>query len=215
MPKAEIPVSTAKITAIGTYGPATWNNVFYAAVTTFDPSHLQDVAALCADAIVALYGDANIKPWINAACQLQETRVRFRDSSSSVYRATLADVVAGTHAGDGLPAQVCKLINWQTGDPRKGGKPRTYLTGVSDGELADTANILSAVRTPINTALVGWITANLTRAHGTASGLVFGEMSFRDANAWRTTPLFYPFIAGTVSPVVATQRDRVDRLRPS
>lgn len=214
MPKAEIPVSSARISAIGTYVPTTWENVFYAVVNTFDPAHLQDVAALCADAIVALYNDAGIKPYLHNTFALQETRVVFRDSSSSVYRATLADVVVGTHAADGLPAQVAYLINWQTGDPRRGGKPRSYFAGVPDGVMLDSANILSTVRTSINTALVGWITANLTRAHGTASGIVFGEMSFRDAKAWRTTPVFYPFIAGTVSPVVATQRRRPDRVRP-
>jgi len=213
MPKAEIPVSSAKIDAIGTYGPATWANVFYAVITTFDPDHLQDVAALCADAIANLFGASHIATKLADDWQLETTRVRFRDSTDSVYRATIASAVGGTGGATGEPAQVSYLIDWQTGDPRKGGKPRTYLVGVPDSAMTDSVRVDGGIRADMNAMLVDWIEANLTRTHGTASGIVFGEMSFVNAKADRTTPLFYPFIAGTVSPEVATQRRRVNRLR--
>ena len=37
------------------YGPATSANAFYAVITTVDPTQLQDVVALCADAARAFY----------------------------------------------------------------------------------------------------------------------------------------------------------------
>jgi hypothetical protein len=41
--------------------------------------------------------------------------------------------------------------------------------------------------------------------------VTFGEMSFVDAGAYRTTPTFFPITDGNPRTVLATQRRRVDR----
>jgi hypothetical protein len=140
-------------------------------------------------------------------------RITFRVDSGSTYRVTVADAHAGNVSSTEEAAQVAYLIDWQTGDPRKGGKPRQYITGVPTNQLADPANVSSGTISTVNTALTTWLGGLAARSHGTASGLELVEMSFRDGKAWRAEGHPFTVISGFLNPVLATQRRRVDRLR--
>lgn len=210
--KPPIPVGVAKIGIQGTFAPATWAVIWYAAIGSWDPAHLNDVIGLVGDRVGHFFNDV-LKPEASYNFKTVLYKVGFRDAAGSLYRATVADAQVGAKSGDYQDAQVAWLFNWTTNDDRRGGKPRSYFPGVPSSAMADSAAILSSVQTNINTPLVTWLSDNLTAAHGTASGFQLLELSFVDGGVDRTTAADWPVRAGILNPWVATQRRRVDRLR--
>lgn len=214
MPKAQIPVTTARAAQHGTYGGCSWENVFYYQVGDVTGHTPGDVVESVAAATALLYSDigaANFKDsWATTWCT-----VTYRDAVDSIVRVRVADAFAGSNNAFAEAADVSYLINWSSSDPRKGGKPRQYLCGVPGNALADAAALTSGVQTAFNTALTNWLTAIITPGTGRPIALQLVEMSFRDSKAWLDPPVTYPILGGTVNPVVANQRRRVDRRRPS
>lgn len=208
--KPQIPVGSAKAAAHGYLGPSSWVNVFYFDIDA--GSHTPgDVIAAVADAVHDFYHDAIGLGGQPNTWRTTWTTVTYRDAEDSLVRVRVADAQAGTHSGDFQDAQVAYLMNWSTGDPRRGGKPRTYVSGVVDGSMQDSAFLTSAVITGFGTSLTTWLEDLPTRD----PALQLVEMSFRDGNTWRDSAVSYPIIGGAVNPVIATQRRRVNRLRPS
>jgi len=211
MPKAPIPVGYSKVVVQGTYGGTSWANVLYFDTETSDPGFPNDAMAAAKLAARTLYAD--LAPH-NMSDQWTTTtfKVTYRADSSSTYTVTLADAIAGADADTGEDAQVCYLINWVSGDARRGGKPRTYIPGVENSAMLDRARLNTTFQGNYNTAIDSWLAAfPFTVSSGHATALV--EMSFVNAKADRVTPVAIPIVSGHVNPVVATQRRRVDRER--
>jgi hypothetical protein len=206
--KPQIPVGTAKVEVTGTYGPTTWANVFYVLIDA-GSSTPGDVIAAVVEWFQDLYDDGFGLDELSTAWAHSFTTVTYRDAEDSIVRLKVADAQAGTNSSGDQDAQVAYLVNWATGDPRRGGKPRTYITGVPDNRLLDQARVAPGVRTTINGRLATWLTSEL--AAPIPMQLV--EMSFRNGNADRAEAVTFPIIGGTLSDVVATQRRRIDRLR--
>lgn len=208
--KAQIPVGSCKVAVHGFYGPTSWVNVYYVVVDA--GSHTPgDVIAAVASWFHTLYHDSLAGGAVTGQWRLSSITVTYRDATDSLVRVRVADATVASGSPNGQDGQVCYLINWSTGDPRRGGKPRTYVTGVIDENMADSAFVTSAHIAAINPLLLTW----LESGPGLSIPMQLVEMSFRDANTWRDTPHTYPIIGVSMNPVVATQRRRVDRLRPS
>lgn len=208
-----LPVGYARAAAQGMYGPCTWANIFYFGVGPGDGSTPAQTMADIGQAVAALYDGLDLGNF-SADWALQTVKVFWQDAEGSIQKATVADAKAGTGSTDEAPAQVCYLLNWTGTDARKGGKPRNYLCGVPGDRMADSANINSSTLAEMNLALATWLIdlPDTTKwTNGTALQLV--EMSFYEAKAKRALPVPYAINTGHVSPVVATQRRRVDRLR--
>lgn len=208
--KPPIPVGYIKVAQHGGLGPAGWVNVFYLAVTP--GSHTPgEVIAAAADAIHDFYTDAMSLAAFPGEWSTTWCTVTYRDAEDSTVRIRVADAESGTASGDTQDAQVSYLVNWSTGDPRRGGKPRTYVCGVPDSVMADSAFINPSTVHDINTTLLPWLVGLPSRT----IPLELVEMSFRNDNTFRDVAAHYPILGATLNPVVATQRRRVDRLRPS
>jgi hypothetical protein len=208
--KPPIPVGSAKAALHGFLGPASWVNVFYFDVDAGAHTPGEVIAAV-AQAVHDLIHDGFSLSYFPTAWRTTWCTVAFRDATDSLVRLRVSDAQVGTGSGGYQDAQVSYLINWSTGDPRRGGKPRQYIAGVLDGLMADSAFLVAAATTGTDPALLAWLEDLPTRD----PALQLVEMSFRNALAWRDTALSYPIIGVTVNPVVATQRRRVGRLRPS
>lgn len=211
MAKAMIPPGYVKAEAIGTYGPASWANVMYFDASPSDPTHPEDVATAMANALHAFYAGLPLSR-IETAWLVQTYKVFYRADPSSAYSFTLADAIGGANVGEGQDAQVAYLINWVSGDARKGGKPRQYIPGIANSERADTARLTAACIAAFDTALTAWLAA-FPFVHGTATIEGMVEMSFVNAKADLHPPIARPIRAGRLNPIVASQRRRVDRLR--
>jgi len=208
--KPLIPVGTAKIVAEGSYGPTTWANVFYVTIDagTHTPG---DVIANCVTFIHGFYATAFSAASFPSGWALSTIVVTYRDAEDSIVRVRVADAIAGSAGAGGQDAQVAYLVNWSTGDIRRGGKPRQYVTGVPDGVVADSARLNAGTVTAVTGRLITFLTSGLTLS--TPMQLV--EMSFRNGNADRVAAVTFPIIGASLNPVVATQRRRVGRLRAS
>lgn len=210
--KPPIPVGVVKATAVGTYGPTLWNNVWFFSPIT-PGTLIADTFNLVKDRLHAFYNDC-WRPNLSVHWTVSEYKIAYRDAEDSIVRFTLADALAGgIGAGQDQDAQVAALVNLSTGDPRKGGKARKYIPGLVTAAMADPARLDPAFVTARNTAMATWLAANLTASSGGATGLLTLELSFRNAKTWRAAAVPFEVHAATCNPIVATQRDRVDRLR--
>jgi hypothetical protein len=193
----------------GLLGPASWVNVFYFDVTP--GSHTPgEVIAAVAETVQDLYDEVFSMSSFPSDWSTTWVTCTYRDTSSSTVRVRVADALAGSGGASLALANACYLINWSTGDPRRGGKPRQYIAGVPDGACTDSVHVAASLLSGWNTNLITWLTAMVSET--IPHQLV--EMSFRDGNAWRSSALSYPILGGSVNPVIATQRRRVDRQRP-
>lgn len=214
MAKAQIPVGYAKAAQHGTLQGCDWVNVFYYLIGDTTGHTPGDVVAAVAKATALFYSDAMVLAAMPNVWTTDYCTVTYRDAADSIVRLRVADAQTGGSGSSTQDAQVAYLINWSSTDPRRGGKPRQYVAGVADTYMQDSAALTAARQTAINTGIVTWLTEILTPGTGRAVGMQLEELSFRNGNAWRTDPVSYPIIGGTVNPIVATQRRRVDRRRP-
>jgi hypothetical protein len=210
--KPDIPVGTIKAEVMGDYLETTWANVYYFAVGSSDPAHNEDVALLVHDATSALYA-THLLDILSVNWHISNTKITYRDASDSHYKRTYVEDYTGGVSGGSQDAQVAYLINWATNDPRKGGKPRNYIVGVPDSIVAGSAKLLTSAISEASTDLNEWLAALNGMSHGTASALSLLEMSFRNGKTWRDSAATWPVRSAAISPYVATQRRRVDRLR--
>jgi hypothetical protein len=210
--KAQIPVGYSKAEVMGIYGPATWANVFYLDTSPSNPEDPADAAQAAYNAMHALYETFHSSEFSDQ-WQVTKQRITYRADEDSIYSFTIADAILGTHSGDAQDAQVAYLINWVSGDSRKGGKPRNYICGVPNASMLDSARLQPTVQATLNGFLSTWLGAfpYAGSSDGVAQGLV--EMSFVTAGADEDPPIARPIVSGLFNTVVATQRRRVDRLR--
>src|SRR5688572_7169294 len=107
--------------------------------------------------------------------------------------------LAGTTSGGALPAQCSICLSTVAGGGRRR-KGRIYLPGVSEGTVDDLSNISSTVRTAILDELTNWI-ANILQPADCTLGVYS-----------RLDGVVRPVSSASISPVIDTQRRRVERL---
>lgn len=212
--KAPAPPDSLRVAFEGTCGATTWAVVHWFMCSSSGTPTAAELTALIED-IRDAFGEQLVHD-TTFSDQLHLTRVRssYTTQDGTLIKRTVvvADVTGQTSATP-EPGQVACLINWATGDPRQGGKARSYLTGLYDGSVDDSAHLDTARVTAMTTAANAYIAAVNALSSGPIDNITFVEMSFRSGNTWRDTPAFYEIDSGFCSNVVATQRRRVDRLR--
>lgn len=208
-----VPPGYAQATVAGLYGPASWENVLWFGILTpgggTDLQTADDVGAAAAN----LYSGFDMGDF-SEDWGVSTVKVLYRPLTGDMVKSVTVASAAGTNSSGGQGAQVAYLLNWVTSDYRRGGKPRTYVCGVPDDRLADSANLDSSVQSNFNDAIASWI-SDIALGTGLPNGslLELVEMSFVDGGVERDTPLGFPVSGGILNPILATQRRRVDRLR--
>lgn len=214
MPRAAAPPNSVRVAYEGTYGPASWAVVHWFMAEPNDTATQAQFNDLV-DALGGFFKTRFVaRADISNHVQFNKIRASWTDMSGALIRRTLRPADGtGTNSGHDAPAQVCYLIDWQAGDPRRGGKPRSYLCGVTTDSLEDEVRLNPAGASSLSDAAQGYIddVAGLSSAPFTP--ISFVEMSFRAGNAYRVDPVQYTIDGGICSAEVATQRRRVDRLR--
>lgn len=198
----------------GTLGPADWAVVHWFQLASTGIGTIADLNNL-----VDQIGDAYAAAFVTVggvSTNLHFTRVRAsyrtQDGAGRLRTVTIADET-GTGSGTDAPAQCAYLIDWQSIDDRRGGKPRSYIPGVVLGSMADEARIDAATVASLSAGAVAYIAATFALSHGPLVAPKLVEMSFRTGNADRVAAVTFDILSGVCSGVVATQRRRVDRLR--
>jgi hypothetical protein len=134
------------------------------------------------------------------------------EGEPNVKRVKIADAILGINGGVEA-GQVALLYLWDTGDARRGGKPRTYLPFPSEDQISPPAAVTGAVITAANSSIVTFLGHIAGHTVGQLVCDNFIEYSTVNHKAYRTAGQAFTIASGTISPFVATQRRRVDRLR--
>jgi hypothetical protein len=148
-----------------------------------------------------------------ASCTDVQAVYALIEGQPNVKRVRIADGTVGQVTNTMDYAQCSFLINWECGDPRRGGKPRTYFYGVTDSSESSPAAVDSAVVAAINTHLATFIGHVEGHTNGALVCDHLIEYSTVTGGAYRTAGHALPISSGSCNPIIATQRRRVDRSR--
>jgi len=213
VPKPDIHANMARVAIEGEWGPETWATVFYLAWQgTMDATFADavDLADQITTAVEPLYTDGLMPTNVHTS----RAKLKLFDASLNLYRVNFPLDWSGSGTADVTDAgQACYLINWQTGDPRRGGKCRWYLPGVHDEVLANQARINPASVTSYNAKIATALADLKAMTAPWFDNPQLVEASFVDGGADRISVVSYEVVNGTLNPVIASQRRRVDRLR--
>lgn len=214
--RADQPAGWLRVAFEGTWDFVDWAVIHWFVTTpTTDPtmSELNDLVDLIGEA----FGDNLIH---NGAVStlVSFTTVKAVYAIASVpekMRTVRIADEAGAGSSDQSLGQACYLIDWDSSDGRRGGKPRSYIPGVTDEDMADGAHILDSSRLTMTNSANAYHNAVNALTSAPWSSIHFIDASFVNAKAYRLVPHGYEIFSGHCSPVTGTQRRRVGRLRPS
>jgi hypothetical protein len=198
----------------GFYGEASWAVVHWFAMTwSIGP----DIAQLNAmvDLIAAKYA-AKFVSGSDFTTAVSFTKVvanQTLDDPPSRLRTVRVYDYAGGEAGSNESAQVCYLIDWQTSDGRRGGKPRSYIPGVLDAWVDGEAVINPSQVAELTAKANAYVAEVNALTSDPYTGVEFIDASFVNLKDYRVAPVAFKILGGNCSNAVATQRRRVDRLR--
>lgn len=125
--------------------------------------------------------------------------------------------ISGTGGAYAVPANTAVCVSWQTGLYYRGGKPRSYLFGISSGDVPSTsikyittadAALLQANAQTFLTTIQAY---NWTVGSGTTNAPI-GTVSFAKDKAWRTPPVFETFTGARVNVRLDSQRRRLGKV---
>lgn len=120
----------------------------------------------------------------------------------------------GTAGSGALPPQCAIAITWLgQGVTWRGGRPRTYLPNVPSGNVGGSvASLVSGIALSMANAAVGFMNdiAALTIA---GSSVALGTVSYYSRGAFRTPPLWVPYVGAVVHDRLDSQRRRSGKER--
>lgn len=204
------PDNSVRVSISGTMNGVNWANVFHAQLTTS-----------------GTITQADLDSWLNTFQTNYKTR--FGPTMHASVSFVLAKAVLYTPGGGELISQVSmtgsgssggtaiadnsvsKVVSWLTTVYWRGGKPRTYIPGVSTAEVTANNALTAAQITTLTTAGTNFRTDTNAQTVGTITGTSLGFVSFRSGNAERGTPIFFSVTGAKVHPRLGTQRRRLGK----
>lgn len=167
-----------------------------------------DLAALATD----LYGvwETNILPLQQAGVNQVECEVRYWNGSSWDSASAFA-VHAGGSAGNTTTANAAMLISWGILSSYRGGKPRTYVIGIREADLADSRLLTDAKVTALSAAGAGFLDDANAITTTNITSVSMGTVHFFRAGAALAPPTFDPYLSASGQKRVCSQRRRLGR----
>lgn len=113
---------------------------------------------------------------------------------------------SGVQLGD---AAACYVISEHISAYYRGGHPRLYLPGLVGPEVTNGSDLSGTRITTLAAAALAFINDVNALSHGGITAVTLGTVSFAHANAWRSPPIFRPFVGTSVNPKIGNQRRRI------
>lgn len=199
-----------RVAISGLYPPAHWTNVFYVRRSlTTTPVYSQLETWL--EDILTEYGTA-FAGVLSSNWQLVGAEgVMFHTGGPDRVFASTA-VVGEIDTGTALPANIAVGISWRQALSYRGGHPRTYLCGANTEHLDDVTRLTGVAQGQFSTAANAFLTGvNAITGGATIGDTELGTVSFVVDGDWRTTPIFLPYLSGSVDLRIDSQRRRLGR----
>lgn len=204
------PDNTARVAIAGTVSGNSFANIFWVQLTSTSSISQSDLDAWLTS-FANQYKTSFSARQGTAVAYKQATATCFTPGTS-VLQSSQAMTGNGTVATGNLPdTSASKIISWLTSVYWRGGKPRTYLPGLSTAETTTNFSLTSAEVTALQTAASGFRTAINALTQGTISSTSLGFVSFTSGKVPRPAPLFFSFTGAKVHPRFGTQRRRLGK----
>lgn len=206
------PDNSVRFSVGGTINSVAWANVFYAQLTTSGTIAQADLDTWLTNAAAA---------YKTAFQSLQGTTATYQQARAVLFApggGQLSSIATMTGTGGGGTAvaddSAAAVISWTTSVYWRGGKPRSYLSGVPNTAITTGHFLSGTYQGNVATGGGNFRTAINALTAGTITGSTLGFVSFRSGNADRGTPLFFAHTGARCHPRLGTQRRRLGKWAP-
>lgn len=207
------PDNTVRVAISGVRGTPAWANVFWCSLSTGGTIVQADLDSWT-NSFQAAY-KTNFAPVQGNSVHYSQAMATLFQPGGAVLHSVVSMTGAGTEAGAELPENAAaKVVSWLSSVYWRGGKPRTYLSGLVEADIVSSVGLTATAITNLKTAAAGFRTAVNALSTGTISGTALGFVSFRSGNADRVPPVFFPFTGSTAHTRLGTQRRRLGPWTP-
>jgi hypothetical protein len=205
------PTRCCKIEFIGSYLESNWANVMWAFFTGSGVIPQANLDFL-ANAFFDHYGD-ELLPEVSFEVELEVCRLNVWDGSDVTQALSTASRRQGGKADPGLPANVALSIGWPLQVHYRGGHPRTYLCGITQGSLGGTTRVSADYAADVAARAQNFHQRLEATLPGTGVASVeHGIVSFVHRKQWREPPIFRRILNGPrVDTRLDSQRRRLGR----
>lgn len=201
------PVGTARVAiAASRTGAPDALNVFWLNLTSSAPAAAD--LAFVLDAVVAAYF-ARFTAFIATGVTISDAKTSWLYATNSVLEVEHAysDACTGGTGIDNFASSY--VLNWHITDYYRGGKPRSYITGVPQSVVTDGRSIAASTRANLAAAAVNFMNDVNALSHGGITAVTLGTVRFQSHLQWLAPPVFKAYTGASTRGVMGTQRRRL------
>ena len=204
MPLVVPPADVSRIDVNYTYELAQCTNVFH----LYTPGGSTDPVDLLA-LLGAFVSDGVLDIITNMSTALQVTtaRLAYSDGAAVTIVEGGFSSIHGNHSADVLPASDCCIISWLGAWAYRGGKPRTYVPGLTTDRLASTQSLDLSFCASQAAQAIGMI-SDVSAIPGTHPAYPVVTLGALLGNTTISAGTFAPFTGAVVRPQIGEQRRR-------
>lgn len=139
MEATDIPAGDAICHIAGNFDGTTWSNGFALHLEHIDdptPADLGDLAAL----MLSAYGTF-IVPSLSDQFTAETAQVVYNVGLGLIVEGNDENIFTGDDTGNPLPANTAYVISWKDGSYYRGGKPRSFIGGMTESHVEDAGLI--------------------------------------------------------------------------
>jgi hypothetical protein len=139
------------------------------------------------------------------------------DTGAVVEGTSTATAIPGLSASPPLSAQACLCLSWQAGLYYRGGKPRSYIMGITEAALASgsskliSASAAAQAATDGNTFISDLNALTYVKGGTTYDLFGVGTVSFAKGGEWRVPPVAVSYTSCLCGQRLDTQRRRLGK----
>jgi hypothetical protein len=130
-------------------------------------------------------------------------------TADTAVESTVTSTQVGGASGATLPASACVVLSWLSPAYWRGGKPRTYLSGIPSADLDTVFSLDNTKKADFVTKANALLTAVNAITTPAVDQTRLGFVSYATGKEWRPTPLFFEYNGCTVHDRIGTQRRRL------
>lgn len=204
------PDNSVRVAIAGTNSGVNWANIFHAQLTTSSAIIQSDLDSWL-NSFQADY-KTRFAPFMYAGVAYSNAKAVCYTPGGTALLSSVTMTGAGSSGGTAVADNsLCYVVSWNTNVYWRGGKPRTYLPGISTAGMSSNTTLAGATQTSVQTAAGNFRTDINALAPGTITGSSLGFVSFSSGNVPRSPAVFFPVSGAKVHGRAGTQRRRMGK----
>ena len=205
MPHLPAPTKIGRVSLRGfSDGVSEFVNVYHVRASSIDPNDVEQCLELLDDIVTAFDGSSFYDGMI-ADAGVVNARMLMSNGTSVLSVEQSVTTLNGADAGEHVDGSSSCVISWRGAWSYRGGKPRTYLPGLSDEWFLSPIALDAAHVVAQRTAALALI-ANIGALSGSYGSDV--ELGALIGNTPSAAGTFYPFLTALVTQQIGHQRRR-------